>query len=306
MSNTENLIINSHYHLTIKKRYLFDIKTMRDDYSKLLSASFYLGGPNIRCIEINYMSGFDFAKLSSIAFDKRCNILQNLLDGSGTHHMINTCFQFIKQQYGDKIKYLKLDDTSKKDCPDGNFIVLFSYSIAYYGKTWYEKHYNAYLFDEKKQDDYKKYLERLTSEEFKIKYQSEVLGLLPHDILRTLFISTSTFQDFFNQIKTIIQGHNNLCDFSADWLDTIIDYFIFDQTMSNYKIDWVIPLENIKTNDLTIETTLEHQYTIVKPDIKRNRQLYEDDLIRKTQNKNDYRCIRNYDFERLFFNNYFR
>lgn len=67
------------------------------------------------------------------------------------------------------IKTFNLNDKSIIRCnrANGDTLDLLTYSIAIHGKTWYEKTFNAYIYNTSKYNDYKNKINTFISEKFK-------------------------------------------------------------------------------------------------------------------------------------------
>jgi len=118
---------------------------------------------------------------------------------------------------------------------------LYYFSIAFNGKTWYEKHFNARQKNESKHAAYKsKIASLLYSEE--IKKSTEFIEFLrmaqpPVEIIEELeayYNKSATFSDFFTSIP-----HVDRCTLVRDWISTFMEHHLLD-LFSNK--DWVIDI----------------------------------------------------------------
>ena len=148
---------------------------------------------------------------------------------------------------------------------------LYYFSIAFNGKTWYEKHFNARQKNESKHTAYKTKIARLLYSE-EIKKSTEFIEFLriskpPVEIiekLETYYNKSATFSDFFTQLRTLRaqpasprslinipeEGIMNLqrctsiphidrCRLVRDWISTFMEHHLRD-VFSN--TDWAIDI----------------------------------------------------------------
>lgn len=155
--------------------------------------------------------------------------------------IINYIILLLQKKYK-HIKHIKLDDESYIPCNrDTNDTVdLLTYSIANYGKTWYEKQYNGYLIPSDKYKQYQKEVENYTSAEFKSSIRWEVF-LLVHfnsstefayshmkkneNIYAKMFKESTTFPEFFKKISATLD-RSDKCAFYKHWLQQFISSVI--------------------------------------------------------------------------------
>jgi hypothetical protein len=197
---------------------------------------------------------------------------------------------------------LKLDDFARKECKDGNKVSLFEYNIAYYGKTWYEKQFNAYLKDDSIRNEYYKRLERLKSVDFKLEKSDKLIARIPNLIFIKLFRSSNTLEEFFNVIKSISNNPEQLCDLSADWLDSFVDYVLFDdEQFTRFKNNWMIDLTTIPDIEIITKNSEITSSTISQPNELKEKYFY--DLINLGTSFYN-KSIRNYTDENIFYLKY--
>jgi hypothetical protein len=159
--------------------------------------------------------------------------------------MLKAIIDYIKVKYT-HIKHISLNDKSYMPCDrtSGITLDLLSYSIAKYGKTWYEMNFNAYP---RRSKQYTKEIQYYISP--KAKDQLSFTSLLQQIILRnnfaetilfteidkyiTMYETSKTFPDFFKAISNDIPRVDR-CNFFKGWLE------VFIQSYVNYDRDWII------------------------------------------------------------------
>jgi hypothetical protein len=134
------------------------------------------------------------------------------------------------------VKRFKLSDKSYIPCGDNDTNDLLTYSIALYGKTWYEMKYNAYMEPPGLFSIYRTEVGKYCSKETKSKITWEVfmnkyilLGL-PFVIdkignnyahYETMFNSSDTFPAFFVKLNKEVEKKDK-CIFFKFWLEQFI------------------------------------------------------------------------------------
>jgi hypothetical protein len=150
------------------------------------------------------------------------------------------------------IKQLKLSDASYIPCDirTNDTVDLLSYSIAHYGKTWYEKNFHAYTSPSSTYLSYRKKVEFYMSPEFKSSlpwntfYSLHILSCTPYayeflqghaEEIQGLYEKASTFPDFFISLTAILPKREK-CKFYKSWLE----HFILSKV--GYSREWILPL----------------------------------------------------------------
>jgi hypothetical protein len=164
--------------------------------------------------------------------------------------LLDTILFFINSQFP-QIKNIKLTDMSFIPCnrKQNDILDLLSYSIALYGKTWYEKNANAYFLPKEKYEMYrnqvKTYMDKKTKTDMKFEYLYNIvlnknvyakeLVTENYEDYKIMFEESETFPEFFSKINKIIK-YENKCRFFKVWLYD----FIASQIM--VERDWYIDL----------------------------------------------------------------
>lgn len=170
--------------------------------------------------------------------------------------LINYIIKYIKTNYK-HIKHIKLDDESYIPCnkETNDTVDLLTYSIAHYGKTWYEKQYNGYL-PNNKYEKYRSEVNKYCSIDFKksISWDEFILvhfnsstefayKLLNDNIdkYKELFEKSKTFPEFFIELTKTIPKDKK-CSFYKHWLQQFINSIIHIERR------WVIDIYNKNNN----------------------------------------------------------
>jgi len=165
--------------------------------------------------------------------------------------LLNWVLNHLQQSYP-YIKHVKLSDNSYIPCNRKvlDTVDLLTYSIAHYGKTWYEQHYNAYLIPAEKMKVYKEQIATYTSPEFKSKYDwNTFLNTYAYtstdfafhriqenyDTWEPLYTQSKTFPDFFMKLRPLILKQDK-CMFYKSWLETFI------KSVVSIHREWVIDI----------------------------------------------------------------
>jgi hypothetical protein len=148
------------------------------------------------------------------------------------------------------VKYISLNDTSHVPCnrKKQDELDLLTYSIAKYGKTWYEIKMNVHLESKTKQGRYNKEIKNYISKEFKssisfndllkqIYHNNFALNVISTDLdfYEELYNSSETFPEFFIKLSELIP-RSDICRFFKDWLEWFIKNYIHVESMWIYDI----------------------------------------------------------------------
>jgi hypothetical protein len=227
-----------------EKQFIVTLHETPDTYT------IYIGGKTKYCAEgfiIKRSSSLQYlqknsARLSQVYYDKGCTIDEDFERGVDTRLIIKLLISFI-HHYLPHITKIKLSDKSTRTCDNSVEIKLYQFSYIIYGKTWYEKNFNAYL-----EDDYLKYFSE-KAEKFQAKkkelswdiFKSFTINEFPIDenIIKDLYNKANSWQEFFEPLNKLMTP-SKLCIFLAPWLDNFITSymgFIFSS------LEYTIPVE---------------------------------------------------------------
>ena len=174
-----------------------------------------------------------------------------------SHELLETV-NHILVTYFPHVKYVELYDASFMPCNRdlNDTLDLLTYSIALYGKTWYEIKLGAYPKNPIIRNLYKQQIDRYTSEDFKQslnvddflfkisassnEYARTVLRERKSEIIN-LYETSKTFPIFFKKLRNIIPD-NDKCKFFKRWLDDFIH-----ESIHNLDRNWIY---NVHHNNL--------------------------------------------------------
>lgn len=186
------------------------------------------------------------AKLIKIEALHECS-LQDISEEYMQRHsfgkeMIDAILFFIHSQF-EMISSITLNDTSYIPCIRNttldNTLDLLTYSVALYGKTWYEDKLNAYLSPKHKHDRYRSQVDRYMTPETKQKhtwiemyirltrgniYTKQIMEQ-HHELFKNTFEESSTLPEFFRKISRVVPRESK-CRFFKDWLEDFIKQYV--------------------------------------------------------------------------------
>jgi hypothetical protein len=252
-----------HYILKTSK-YDFNLTisyNIRDE--ELISQTLFIGGNKKGCVVINVPAILDrnsryynmyksnVAKIPHLFYDKNCCINKELDSGYGTRYMIKTILKIVKERYS-HIDTFEFDDASKIECIlDGTNreISLAHYSVALYGKTWYERNFNAELKDNDDKIKYKNAVQIFSDPTKKLSFMIAFADYyygedrIKFDKLESIYNKTNTYNEFFIKLKE--EYKEKFCEITVDWLDNFVNKLLGRNYMNS---TWIIKVNNMNTN----------------------------------------------------------
>jgi hypothetical protein len=175
---------------------------------------------------------------------------------TGTITMVLLAMNYVLKHYKHVTKFV-LDDMSKRKCVEDDsksleHNMLFHYSIAFYGKTWYENKFGAYI-DGTRKEEYDIYIARLYSDKYKTTVLDKLVTINSFNnnkFVLELYNISSTINVFFTKLKQHFtnmsdKDHNEilqieLCKLCSPWLKQFIDTYIFDNRSIEFLTNWYI------------------------------------------------------------------
>ena len=167
-----------------------------------------------------------------------------------TKEMLLRVFDYIRENYP-HVKTIKFNDKSYIPCDrkKNDTVDLLTYSIALYGKTWYENNFNAYLPKiqaKKYYEEIQKYMSKTTKKNMSwINFSKEIfmkasenaynIFMKNEDKFRYIYDNSATFPDFFKTISKLIDREQK-CSFFKYWMEQ----FIYSQI--RIEREWFIDL----------------------------------------------------------------
>ncbi len=236
-------------------KYTFNIQENIVWYQdKIMYITLKMGGlyPDCVNIVINNNNNKFTASMPHVMYDENCDVSQKLEKGEGSVIMINALIEFIKTNYP-TVKEIDFDDMSSIECASASELSaatnkkhgtnvkplpLYYLSIAYNGKTWYEKHFNA--VQKKNHTAYKERVNSLLNDE-KIKPANFAefikITALPQNLFDEIgnyYSNAKTYGEFFNLIPK-----EDRCRVLRPWIDRFMKHYL-QRVFSNS--GWTIPL----------------------------------------------------------------
>ena len=252
---TEPIVINiGKYRFNIKENIL------RNREGDIYSYNFQIGGNYADCVNVSI--SYDAtgnpvsAKIPTLVYDSECSLAAPLDRGEGTITMIKTLLHHIKTKVPE-INEFVFEDKSNIECGTEEEkhqkrrrkrgthavpVVLYYFSIAFNGVTWYENHFKAYQKDLAMHTAYRAQVKKLlTDEKMKPDFNEFLRIAQPPmkylDELQTLYESAPTYGQFFSSMPK-----EDRCRLVREWLPTFMEHYlrgVFKNT------DWVIDVRKM-------------------------------------------------------------
>ena len=265
---------------TDKYEYRITIKTaqiIRNDkqivYNRYFNFGSYVSdkGEKKTCVDIYVtypelakelpFTNYKLANLITTHYNEKCSTNEKLERSDGTKHMINTAMYFVSR-ICPHVEGFEMNDASSRECDNKTTIVLSYFSITNYGKTWYEKNFDAYIEDtrserekhENKPSRMEIYKEKVNSlmnqslpewDTFKVLYMRNITKHIQNDI-EQIHKKSTTYGELFKRIHKL--GISAACIYLQPWIDNIMlptglrNDILYTQ--------WVIPIKSVKRMNL--------------------------------------------------------
>jgi hypothetical protein len=171
--------------------------------------------------------------------------------GYGIRYMIKTIFKIVKDRYI-HIDTFEFDDESKIKCilnGSNNEISLAHYSVALYGKTWYERNFNAELKDNDDKIKYKNAVKIFSDPTKKLPFPFAFADYyygedrIKFDKFENIYNKTNTYNEFFIKLKE--EYNEKFREITVDWLDNFVNKLLGWNYLNS---TWVIKINNVNTN----------------------------------------------------------
>lgn len=236
----------------------------------------YIGGHDIFCIHATLIKrdNISIGFLNKVRYDSVCSLENDFVRGIDTSLIIKLLLTYIARNYKN-IKSISFNDTSSRECDNGELISLANMTFVIHGKTWYEKNYGAFLKDKALEtfNSYNKDFQKRKIETDWDTLTSFIPDLLhtsvPEEELKTIYEVSKTWQEFFKTILEKIEI-SNFCEFVQPWIEKFMKYF-FKGTLMNLLYNMPIVDYNIEYTETQYQRG-GHKYTR-----RRARKIYYDD-----------------------------
>lgn len=217
------------------KIYQIHIKTPSHTFLCVLhdsdnTVTLFIGGEHTYCIHLQAYKpnstydrmGLDIktANMHELLYDQYCSLTGQFRRKIDTEYIFRLGISVLRSicKWVNRVKFI---DASHRECASGASIDLHMMNYLVYGKTWYERNFNAYLSDEDalkfKQKDNAFQALKTTISWDTIK---SILGKsIPTVATQSLWEESDSWQSFFRPIFDRI-GPAEFCEFSSDFLNT--------------------------------------------------------------------------------------
>ena len=191
------------------------------------STMLYIGSAELYCVSAQIFPqtpsgrtvwGGDIriGNLPNLYYNVRCALYSNFIRGSDTNTILRLLLSYISVNYP-YVTALRFEDASYRDCDEKGQVKLPEMSYLLTGKTWYEKHYNAYLLPE---DAVRFASADREFQELKLYIPWSAMKTkigTTSDEYKELFESANTWQQFFVSVRDRI-GISAFYRWLAPWL----------------------------------------------------------------------------------------
>lgn len=210
---------------------LFKIKITNRDYITI--------GAKENCVQIAYNSTTNNASLDWLGTEKGgCEINDKKIHGKNTVKMVDLGFTILRQLYPNVNPIVSLIDSSKFKCYLPNDIPVsvsnMIYNLLIYGKTYYQKTFNATLKYKASEEAYNSFVKaRLDTSMFDKTYNfnNTDLNLLLQPILQ----SSNNWGEFFDKLYS--KFGRNSCVVMYSWYQNVYGYLAQQAVHSEWVID---------------------------------------------------------------------
>lgn len=185
------------------------------------------------------------ANMGWVEYNKNCAITYDLLQGSGTRHILYAGLQFVRDHFH-WIKTIELDDGSFFMCKDPfgkekpYKVMLRFYNIALHGKSWYEEVAQAYMSNAI-ENDYIQYRERFNDPTCKIDWSVFHLKYNIKDTdgnIEKAYKNTATYRDFLTELRI---HENKYCWYISKWMEPFVNDILGNIPLNK----WTIALDTL-------------------------------------------------------------
>jgi len=221
--NSERLASSKEYY-TIKtshSNYIAMVEHMSEDMDKI-----HIGNTK-KCVVMSVYFDGDEPNIDAISHDQNCNVTRDMLQNTGTVHMIKSAMSFVHKHYPQyKFKNFQLKDKSSIKCQRG-WMPLNIYYLAKHGKTWYEKKLGAQPVDYKNvyYNDKKRLRKDMNTkiEQRELLYDSLMTNAnkAKKDALYPYYENKKTIKEFLDYLFD-----NYDCYIFRNWLESYVKNFI--------------------------------------------------------------------------------
>jgi hypothetical protein len=256
---SNSIVKTEHYKFVLQRveqfKPLHQIQYIVGDEKKPCLEAYVLLPDNGRLHDLGVTSTANLSKIEALMECSRNDITNNYMEkySFGTE-LLEFIINLISKTYK-HVKHISLYDNSHIPCnrKKQDELDLLTYSIAKYGKTWYETKLNVRLESKVKQDKYDKQIKYYISKELKslITFDNLVKKIYNNnfainyistnlDYYKIVYEESVTLPDFFKKLSELVP-RSDVCKFFKDWLEWFIKDYI------SVESHWIydIPRKNI-------------------------------------------------------------
>jgi hypothetical protein len=262
INNTKNIPAGDRLYVSLQNTLHYSFKLFahaRYHKNVCKSIHMYIHSSDLPCFSLSIpfiMENPKVANLCNIKRIRECldkDVDDNIWEKySFTVEAVKKIIEVVRSQFP-SIIYIKLEDDSHIECSSNPLdkLDLLYYSVAFYGKTWYEKHFDAYFVPRDKFIDYKCKVKEYESIKKKDSVSFDIIEELIIDKgtqyannmirihngeFRNMYDQSTTLPEFFFQMGAFIPKSEK-CYMFKEW----IKYFIIE-LIGVIDRKWVIDL----------------------------------------------------------------
>ena len=227
---------------------------------EIYSRNFKIGGTYHDCVNVSITYNEDSrpisAKIPTLVYVPECSFDIPLDRGEGSIVISKTLLRYIHKQLP-TINEFVFDDMSNIECGTEDEIrqkkfrktgtnavpvVLYYFSIACNGVTWYEKHFNAYQKDRGIHAEYRKRVEWLLKDKDAKSSFNDFLRIAKPpqknvEELELFYEKSETYGEFFNSIPK-----DERCRLVREWIGTFMEHYLNGYF---FNTNWVIDVTHM-------------------------------------------------------------
>lgn len=229
------------------------------------SVMVYLGSKHTYCIEAQLikadsrMASFvdvSVGHLGHVYYHLECSLEHNFRRGLDTTMILRLALSYIHITYP-HVKRMNFTDMSHRTCDNNQVINIAEMNYISTGKTWYEKHFHAYIepkesaqFQQRERTIQEK-KEQLTWEMFKGFILADLP--LPDDELGTAYAAAKSWQDFFGPLRERL-GVGEFSNWVVPWLHRFLEIHM-EVNFAGLKFTMPIEVNTIPYEELPYKAT---------------------------------------------------
>ena len=210
----------------------------------------YMGSKKVYCIYAlvpKYIDEapdeqIDTGTFQELKYDNQCALGDNLATGVDSTLLVKLMVTYIARKYP-YIKELRFSDASYKTCDDGTRTELSEMTYLTIGKTWYEKHFDAFVeYDSNssytRDMEYVQQKKNTTTWDHLLK---RIPSLRKFEDMRGIYENATTWQEFFSAVRDRLGGIAQFCMFASKWLHIFTTQYL---RLRFTKYTYILPIKD--------------------------------------------------------------